>query len=193
MIKDIFLEIFQDIQKNVNIEEGAHGLVVVLASIARFPNKPMKKIAHESNLPIPICVAIRNEFINKNLCERGKVGSYLTKEGEKILSSLGVFNQSLEYTCCDEQEKFIQFEKYKKELDVLTKFCELRGEPDTKIDQSFATPETSLSRVLLMGHHYDLFRRNYAFIGDSDLTSIALALFTHSDATITVFDIETNG
>ncbi len=190
MTKDVFLKVFQDIQKNVNIEEGEYGLIIVLAAIARFPNEPMKKIAHESNLPVPICVAIRNEFINKNLCKRGKVGSYLTKEGEKILASLGVFNQNLECTSCDEQGKLIPLEKYKKELDTLSKFCELRGEPDTRIDQSFATPATSLSRVLLMGHHYDLFRRNYAFIGDSDLTSIALTLFTHSDAKVTVFDVD---
>ncbi|MFW9851910.1 MAG: bis-aminopropyl spermidine synthase family protein [Candidatus Thorarchaeota archaeon] len=189
MTKNVFLEIFQDIQKNVNVEEGEHGLIVVLAAIARFPDEPMKKIAHESNLPVPLCVAIRNEFINKKLCKRGKVGSYLTKEGEKVLASLSVFNQNLDFTYCDEQEKLIPLEKYKKELNIISKFCELRGEPDTSIDQSFATPETSLSRVLLMSHHYDLFRRNFAFIGDSDLTSVALALFTHSDATITVFDI----
>jgi predicted methyltransferase len=190
MTNNVFLEMFQDIQRNINIEEGEQGLIVVLAAIARFPNEPMKKIAHESNLPVPICVAVRNEFMNKNLCKRGKVGSYLTKKGEKILASLGVFNQNLECTYYNEQEKLIPLEKYKKELDILSKFCELRGEPDTRIDQSFATPATSLSRVLLMGHHYDLFRRNYAFIGDSDLTSIALTLFTHEDSKIVVFDID---
>ncbi len=190
MNKDSFLEMFQDIQKNVNIEEGEYGLITVLAAIARFPNEPMKKISHECNLPVPICVAIRNEFIHKNWCKRGKVGTYLTEEGEKILDILGVFNQTFSCKYCDEQGKLIPLEEFKKELDVLVKFCELRGEPDTRIDQSFATPETSLSRVLLMSHHYDLFKRNYAFIGDSDLTSIALALFTLPEVKITVFDID---
>jgi len=190
MSKDFSLEIFQDIQKKVKLEEGEHGLVTVLAAIGRFPNVPMKKIAHESNLPVPICVAIRNEFIHKTWCKRGSKGAYLTEEGEKVLDTLGIINQSFGCTCCDDKGLLIPYKEFKKEYDILSRFCEMRGEPDTKIDQSFATSETSLSRVLLMSHHYDLFWRNYAFIGDSDLTSIALSLFSHPEAKITVFDVD---
>ena len=62
MKKLTFLEQLHKVTQNVAIKEGFVGILRNLAVISRFPEEPMRKVARESNLPVPICVAIRNEF-----------------------------------------------------------------------------------------------------------------------------------
>ncbi len=185
-----FFETLTTIQSNIDLKEGVHGLIKVLAVFARFKDQSIKTISQESNFPIPICVAIRNELEKVKWVQKTKKGATLTKTGEQVLKSLGGLNEDFSCSKCKELGVSFPYQYYERSLAIMRKYCKMRGSPKTQIDQSFATPKTNLARVLFMSHKYDLFRKNFAFIGDSDLTSIALALYAHKDSKIVVFDID---
>ena len=190
MNKSLFLEKLEEVQEKVSLKEGTFGILKNLAVISRFPETPMRKVAQESDLPVPICVAIRNEFVKHGWVVRGKKGASPTQIGEDVLKSLGGLNKDFECSKCNELGTFFSISDHQNELEIIKKFCDARDKPRTEIDQSFATSKTSLFRVLYMSHKFDLFRKNFAFIGDSDLTSIALALLSNTSSRITVFDID---
>jgi len=183
-------ETLTTIQGNVDLKEGVPGLIKILAVFERFKDKSMKTISQESSFPVPICVAIRNEFEKVKWVQKTKKGASPTELGEQILKSLGGSNEDFQCNNCKELGVSFPYQKYERSLAIIRKYCEMRGVPKTQIDQSFATPKTNLARVLFMIHKFDLYRKNFAFIGDSDLTSIALALFAHKDSKIVVFDID---
>jgi len=183
-------ELLEIVREKVNIKEGKRGLIKFLAVISRFPNSPIKLIAQKSGFPVPICTAIRNEFIKVKWCKRTPKGTILTKEGEKVLKTIGGLNIDLQCFSCNGLGINLDHQRFQNQLETIKTYAKLRGPPNTKIDQSFATPETSLNRVLYMSHHYDLLYGDFAFIGDSDLTSIALSQFVSPVQKIVVFDIE---
>ncbi|MBY9000415.1 MAG: bis-aminopropyl spermidine synthase family protein [Candidatus Heimdallarchaeota archaeon] len=184
------LEQLNEVNKRVSIKEGVFGILRTLAVISRFAEEPMRKVAQESNLPVPICVAIRNEFEKLGWVSKEEKGALLTQTGHDIIKSLGGHNEDFSCSKCKGLGVSIPYSKFLEELEHIKRYSSMRNHPLTQFDQSFATPRTSLSRVLYMGHNYDLFRRNFAFLGDSDLTSIVLALFANKFSKIVVFDID---
>ncbi len=191
MKKLTFLEQLHEVNKNVAIKEGLSGILRNLAVISRFPEKPMRKIAQESNLPVPICVAIRNEFDKLGWVSKEKKGASLTPLGHDVFNALGGFNEEFECIKCSGSGITIPYSKFQKELEAMRRYGNMRGKPFTQLDQSFATPRTSLARIFYMSQNYDFVRRNFAFLGDSDLTSIALAMFANKSSRIVVFDVDT--
>jgi predicted methyltransferase len=179
-----------EIQEIVKLREGISGLIQILGLIERFQDVTMRKVSQESNIPVPICTAVKNEFIKLGWCEKVSNGTRSTSLGSDTLRTLGIVKENIACTECFGSDVVLPKDKYRKELDLIRKFCNMRGEPNTLIDQSYATPETSLNRVLLMNHNFDLIHQNFAFLGDSDLTSIALAILAPSNCRIVVFDIE---
>ncbi len=189
MKRETFIEQLNHVQKNVNLAEGLHGLIRVLALIDRIPGTGTKILSQKSNLPVPLVVAIINEFLSVGWCKRA-YGNYITDKGKEVIETLGGTNRRFICTNCNGYGYVFPLEQFTDKLTIYKKYTNMRGKPDTTIDQSFATAETSLKRVLFMIHNYDLFISNCAFIGDSDLTSIVLALFAPKDIRITVFDID---
>jgi predicted methyltransferase len=190
MKKLTFLEQLHEITQNVAIKEGFIGILRNLAVISRFPEEPMRKVAQESKLPVPICVAIRNEFEKLGWVSKGKKGAFLTPLGHDVFNSFSGFNEGFECTRCSGSSMTIPYSKFQKELEMMKKYSNMRGKPLTQLDQSFATPRTSLARVFYMSQNYDLVRGNFAFLGDGDLTSIALAMFANKSSRIAVFDVD---
>ncbi len=181
---------FSAVQTNVKLKEGINGIIKFFAAIDRFPNSPMQILSQKVGLPVPLCVAIRNELEKLGWCKRVNAGTTLTSQGQKVISSISGLNEDFSCENCSKSGLLFPLDKFKEQLEIIEKYSKLRGQPNTVIDQSFATPLTSLFRVLAMSHHYDLFYHNYAFMGDSDLTSLALALFVHPSSRIVVFDID---
>ncbi|MHA1407727.1 MAG: bis-aminopropyl spermidine synthase family protein [Candidatus Heimdallarchaeaceae archaeon] len=178
------------INEKVNLIEGKEGLLRVLSIIERTPQITTQSLSRKTGFPVPICVAIKNEFIKAGLCKRDEKGIRITENGKKIIVSINPVNKDFSCEKCEGLGLVFSYEKREKLLEQLKQFCEMRGVPDTIIDQSYATPETILARVLYMAHKFDLIYNNYAFVGDSDLTSIALALVLNNGNKISVFDID---
>ncbi len=187
--REHFLNELEKISSTINLKEGVSGLIQVLSLIHQYPRAGSKIYSQKSNLPVPIVVAIRNEFSKRKWCVFDK-GAMTTDLGKKVLES--ILGPIVNITClsCDGYGVVIDYSLYSKQLEKLRKYCSLRGTPNTQIDQSFATPETSLSRVLFMLHKQEHQKKNFALVGDSDLTSVALSLLLPSDCKIVVFDID---
>ncbi len=62
--------------------------------------------------------------------------------------------------------------------------------PERKYDQFFCTPDTTVSKAMIIKNKGILDKSRIALLGDDDLVSIALALLDPSYANITVFDID---
>jgi len=191
MDRDSIFTTLSQLENNVRLHEGIYGIIKFLAVIDRYPNSSMIDLSKEAGFPIPICVAIRNELAKIGWCSRESGGTEITELGTEVLSKLGKFNESFSCIDCNGSGLKLPLENYKDSLIQIRKFTDMRGPPNTVIDQSFATTETSLVRVLTMGDNYDLFHGSYALIGDSDLTCIPLALFSNSKSRVVVFDIDT--
>lgn len=72
---------------------------------------------------------------------------------------------------------------------ILRNYKSLRPKPDRSFDQFTATIATTARRAVEMAKRGDLYHRNIAFLGDDDLTSVAVAL-TKQAQRITVFEID---
>lgn len=73
--------------------------------------------------------------------------------------------------------------------ELLSRYVKARPLPKRRLDQFWASNETIIKRALLMKQEGDLKNREILFLGDSDLTSIAVAL-TKEPRTIQVLDID---
>ncbi|MHA1482869.1 MAG: hypothetical protein ACTSQA_05490, partial [Candidatus Heimdallarchaeaceae archaeon] len=122
MKKLTFLEQLHEVTQNVAIKEGFVGILRNLAVISRFPEEPMRKVAQESNLPVPICVAIRNEFEKLGWVSKGKKGAYLTSLGHDVFNSLGGFNEEFKCIKCIGSGITIPYSKFQKELEAMKKY-----------------------------------------------------------------------
>jgi predicted methyltransferase len=79
-------------------------------------------------------------------------------------------------------------EKLEKLKNFLEKYKNFRPKPKREYDQFFATEETLIRRVLILKNFIDQ-NKEILFLGDDDLTSLALALF-HLDVKLFVVDID---
>jgi predicted methyltransferase len=86
----------------------------------------------------------------------------------------------------------LKFETDKEKLEKLKNFLEkyknLRPKPKREYDQFLATEETLIRRVLILENFIDQ-NKEILFLGDDDLTSLALSIL-HSNVKIFVVDID---
>lgn len=85
---------------------------------------------------------------------------------------------------------FIDKIHYKKNIsDLFKKISAQRPKPLRELDQFHATIDTILNRSLHLHEMGEVFQRDIVFMGDDDLTSVAVALLNRA-RTITVIDID---
>lgn len=78
---------------------------------------------------------------------------------------------------------------FAKSVGLLKKYAGQMPTPERKYDQFSATPETTAKRASLLNFFEDIGNKKLLFLGDDDLTSIAVASL-HSAADVTVLDID---
>lgn len=87
----------------------------------------------------------------------------------------------------------LQFEATKEQSEklsgIFSKYEKDRPKPNRNLDQFRATEDTALRRAMLLGNIPHISQKRLLFLGDSDLTSIASALFFQAKE-ITVVDID---
>jgi len=87
----------------------------------------------------------------------------------------------------------IQFEttqeQREKILGFFSKYREDRPKPDRNLDQFWATEDTVLRRVVLLGTIPGILQKSLLFLGDDDLTSVAFTLLYKAER-VTVVDID---
>jgi len=72
---------------------------------------------------------------------------------------------------------------------IIKKYQPFRPKSDRSLDQFSATIYTSVKRAIKLLQKGDLTNKNIAFLGDDDLTSVAVALISKANR-ITVFEID---
>jgi len=74
-------------------------------------------------------------------------------------------------------------------LNILNKYQKNRPKPNRDLDQFIATRFTTAKRAVKLSQNWDINGKSLAFLGDDDLTSVAVALIGKPQK-ITVFEID---
>ena len=156
------MKLLEETAAATSLREGVEGVRRILAAAARSENTPLKELAQQVHMPLPVVSAVRRELEKRGVFTRHK-GICLTKQGTAIAHELGVTVTETETETNDA-------------LSILQMINTEMPEVDVALDQAFALPETSLRRVTYANRHDAIAGRNVIFIGDDDLTSIAIAL-----------------
>jgi predicted methyltransferase/ribosomal protein S18 acetylase RimI-like enzyme len=181
--------LLKKVSENTELDEGEEGVRRILREIHRNRKIGTKELASLTQIPLPIVAAVRKELEKEGLITREK-GALLTQEGEKFArESLG-FAYLQKLTCPTCQGRGIKVpENFVPILGKLREYLDLRPRPLTRLDQAYGTPETALHRALYMLEKGDVEGRRILFLGDDDLTSIAVGLL-RAAREITVLDID---
>lgn len=87
-------------------------------------------------------------------------------------------------------EKNLNESEYReKVMEIFTEIKKFRPEAKRNYDQFLATPETVIKRVLYLNNNHEIYKRDVLFLGDDDLTSVAMAILGKAKR-ITVVDID---
>lgn len=105
-----------------------------------------------------------------------------------------ILNESKEkkhsnYLCNKCNGKRIIIDEFSSAIDKLKEIWNKKPKPTLIFDQRPVTLNTTINRVAYLLHNNDVVGKKIVFLGDDDLTSIALAL-TNKDCEIIVFDID---
>ena len=171
------------------LQEGYQGVRLIMREILRGKNVPLHDISRATGIPVPAVSAARRELEKRGLLSR-RSGAILTEYGVKILTTLGVLDtlhpaSSYRYVIPDSvKELILEFEKLVAE----------RPSPDYSLDQSHVLSDTCFKRVMYFHENDGLEGRDIAILGDDDLTSLAVAMFSNRFQleinSLTVFDID---
>ncbi|HIA76156.1 MAG TPA: putative methyltransferase [Dehalococcoidia bacterium] len=183
--EDILIQVSVDSR----LQEGYQGVRLIMREIFRGGIVPIHDISRATGIPVPALSATRRELEKRKLLSR-KGGAILTDTGIKLLHSIGILDTKIpdfncQYKVSDTVTKLVsQFDKLTKQ----------RPSPDYSLDQSHATSLTCFKRVMYFHQNDSLEGRDIAILGDDDLTSLAMILFTTQFGlkinSLTVFDID---
>ena len=154
------------------LHEGPEGVRKILRSIFRQGPVPIRDLARDLGIPVPVVAAVRGELEKRGLASR-ESGVHLTETGETLLresSGIGC-RESFAITALEPLPDSVS--------DLVQRFGELaaqRPDADFSLDQSHATAETAIRRALYLFEHDAVEGRSLIFLGDDDLTSIAVSL-----------------
>jgi hypothetical protein len=192
------LNYLKDVYQNLELREDIKILEDYLKTVYLKQGISNRSLATNLALPIPIVVAIKNEFKKIGFIKQ-QSGIRLTKLAiEYVEQQLGyhVFENSLVQKIV--KNDFSLELDFKFELELLQKIFSQRPAADVTLDQAKATPETSLHRALLAVQNNSLLGKNILCLGDDDLVSICLGMLLKKlsqkvaakQAKITVLDID---
>ncbi|KLU14406.1 MULTISPECIES: adenosylmethionine decarboxylase [Xenorhabdus] len=163
------------IKNNMKLSHPVEILEELLILLYLYGHTSNRNLSLNSRLPIPIISAFKKELIKYNYAEN-KGTFKLTHIGMKyVQEELGYKSVDInKYNLLLSEEKREEFEK---ELSVLLEpIYNSRPQVNVLLDQAHATLETSIRRVMLLLNNPRVFKQNILFLGDDDLTSLALMM-----------------
>ena len=153
------------------LSEGPEGIEKILRNINNTKGIPIHNLARIVAIPVPVIAAIRKEMEKSGLLTRDS-GMILTHLGESLLKSIGVSGEKKIFL--DHGYIFPDFlEDIKLDLEQIFKS---RPAPNYTLDQSHVDATTAVMRAAYLLHHDAIEGRKIIFLGDDDLTSVAIFL-----------------
>lgn len=154
------------------LHEGPEGVRKILRAIFRLGPIPIRDLARDLGIPVPVVAAVRGELEKRGLATRDS-GVALTESGIDALGkATGIACRArFQITSVDELSESV--------LPLVSTFMDIaenRPEVDVSLDQSHATAETAIRRAVYLFEHDAIEGRSLLFLGDDDLTSVAVGL-----------------
>lgn len=163
------------VASEVNLREGAPGVAAFLRAVTLNEGVPLKEIAREIGLPIPVATAVRRELEARGLLARDS-GVSLTEAGRAFSAEVLDLQAASVVLCsaCDGTGLAAPDSALVERL-----YAIIKSAPGVKVelDQAPCTPETALRRAALMHKAGALEGRKILLLGDDDSLSLAIPLY----------------
>lgn len=168
-------EWLSEIAKSIQLREGVEGVIRALWTLYGGKVHSTRDWSAALQIPVPVLAAMRRELERRSILETGPK-LRLTETGAATLNALFGEQERLDQTCavCQGTGRFLPPEAMPV-LEEFRAYCDQRPQADVTLDQSHATPETGISKALLLLER-GLLARPIFLMGDDDLISIACYL-----------------
>lgn len=168
-------EWLSELAQAIQLREGVEGVIRALWELTRGKIRSTRDWSAALQIPVPVMAAMRRELERRAILETGNL-IRITKAGTEALNALFGEQERIDQTCptCQGAGHFLPPEAMPV-LEEFRSFCEQRPQADVTLDQSHATPETGISKALLLLEK-GLLARPIFFMGDDDLISLACLL-----------------
>ncbi|BET96654.1 adenosylmethionine decarboxylase [Xenorhabdus taiwanensis] len=163
------------IKNNMELSHPVEVLETLLIRLYLYDCTSNKAISLKSGLPIPIISAFKKELIKYDYAENKGVFKLNPIGVKYVQDELGYRSIDInKYNLLSSEKKREEFEQ---EISVLLEpIYNSRPKINVLLDQAHATLETSIRRVMLLLNNPRVFKQNILFLGDDDLTSLALMM-----------------
>jgi predicted methyltransferase len=183
-------DLLAELATATRLQEGPEGVRKILRSIFRLGPVPIRDLARDLGIPVPVVAAVRGELEKRKLATR-ESGVALTDAGVEALGAGSGIACKARYkvtSVLDLPELVLPL------VSEFSDIAEHRPDVDVSLDQSHATAETAIRRAIYLFEHDAIEGRSLLFLGDDDLTSIAVGLLSKQLAIrpsrITVLDTD---
>ena len=156
------------------LREGPEGVLSILRAVHRHGNAPLKEIARDARLPLPVAGAVRRELEKAGLLNRDG-GMTLSPRGRQFATEKLDLTANLVAVCRACQGRGIE-PPAEETLEAMRRLLDSAPPVDFALDQAPCTPETSLRRAALMFEAGALEGRRLLVLGDDDSVSLAVCL-----------------
>ncbi len=184
-------KLFEEVAAAARLREGPEGVRAILEAVRVSHGAPLREISIAVRLPLPVTSAVRRELEKRDILTRQGGGMRLTAKGESLMQGKNVditfapASMAVRKTQAAGPEEIIATHK---------RIAESMPSVDVTLDQAFATSETAVKRAEYANSYNALAGRRVVFIGDDDLTAIAVALHLKNSGTaaasLTVLEID---
>lgn len=168
--------LLEDLAAATRLHEGPEGVRKILRSIFRTGPVPIRDLARDLGIPVPVVAAVRGELEKRGLAVR-ESGVTLTEQGlEALAVASGI-------ACRARFEVTRVLDLPASALPLVDAFADIaagRPDADFSLDQSHATAETAVRRAIYLFENDAIEGRRLLFLGDDDLTSVAVRLLADS-------------
>jgi N4-bis(aminopropyl)spermidine synthase len=187
--------IVREVAAAAGLAEGERGVRAVLAAVARLEPVSTRRLARTVDLPVPIVASVCGE-LRKRAVVAEERPTQLTLLGRELFAAGGLeLHRAATCPRCAGRGLVVRAE-LKPLLDEMKQIAWAAPPARSELDQCHCTPETKLRRVLALHEADALVGRRVLFLGDDDLTSLAIERVvrrlgsTASIASLAVVDLD---
>lgn len=174
--KPMNMKFIEQIKERTALKESADVVNVLLIDMYLRPQLSTKELSRKVSLPIPVVSAIRHELKKMGLLINQN-GTRLSKKGRIFVEQqLGWHHVDTAYYVKVQDSQSERASLKAELIEALRTAIVSRPVVAVEYDQAFATLETSVERALLLLEKQRLINHQLLFLGDDDLTSLAVAL-----------------